>query len=246
MPDRVPSQSPSTGTDGQHKGGIAHHHFVEEGAFPRLQERTQTQLGFINSLLVTLAIGLLAFAANISSNSAELKRLGWREWLLLSSLVVLALSVLSGLRLAHNRLASHRVTTRVAWLRQLRDRYVSDPRGYELRRLRFQALFFENWAKYSLSKRAEKQQVNDTARELARIISGEYTSKGKTKSSGRSLNSLSKPDRAQIQDLTTELVEKLRGWYEVADVWTWRWLRVQTWCFIVGAALLLVVPVSYY
>jgi hypothetical protein len=44
----------------------------------------------------------------------------------------------------------------------------------------------------------------------------------------------------------TGLVEALRGWYDQADIWTWRWLRVQTGCFIAGAACLLVVPVSFY
>jgi hypothetical protein len=248
MPEPSPSQSPPAGADGQAKRTpAALRQFVEEGAFPLLQERTQTQLGFINSLLITLAIGLLAFAANASASSSELHRLEWRKWLLLSGLAVLALSVLSGLRLAHNRLASHRVTTRVARLRQLRDRYVSAPRGYELRRLRRQVLFFETWAKGSWSKRPEKEQVHKAARDLAAVIPDGYTAKGVAKANGQeALGSLPGPDRAQIADLATALVEALRAWYEQADNWTWRWLRVQTGCFIVGAVLLLVVPISYY
>jgi hypothetical protein len=248
MPEPSPGQSPPTGTDAQDRRDTDRpRQFVEEGTFPRLQERTQTQLGFINSLLITLAIGLLAFAANASASSAELHRLEWRKWLLMSGLAVLALSVLSGLRLAHNRLASHRITTRVARLRQLRNRYVSAPRGYELRRLRRQALFFETWAKGSWSKRLEKEQVHEAARDLAAVIPDGYTSKGAAKASGQeALGSLPKPDPAQIADRATALVEALRAWYEQADDWTWRWLRVQTGCFIVGAILLLVVPVSYY
>jgi hypothetical protein len=101
---------------------------------------------FINNLLVGLAIGLLAFAANASASSAGLDR-GWRRVVLLVGLAGLALSVLAGLRLAFNRLASHRVTTRVARLRQLRDRYSSAQGGaYELRRLGRQGLFFKKWA----------------------------------------------------------------------------------------------------
>src|SRR5258708_12776248 len=108
-PGGVPAQKPASG-------------YVEEGPFPRLQERTQTQLGFVNNLLVTLAVGLLAFAVNASASSAELHRLGWRRWLLLIGLLAMACSVLAGLRLAFNRLASPRITTRVASLPQLRVR----------------------------------------------------------------------------------------------------------------------------
>lgn len=237
----------TAGTDGQDDKGDGYaRHFVEEGAFPRLQERTQTQLGFINSLLITLAVGLLAFAANVSASSAELQRLGWRKWLLLAGLAVLVASALSGLRLAHNRLASHRVTTRVARLRQLRDRYIADSRGYELYRLCRQALFFQTWAKGSWSKRTERQQLRLAARGLASVIPCEYTSKTAAKAAGKKLDSLPKPAAAAINLAVTELVEALRGWYDQADIWTWRWLRIQTGCFIVGAACLLVVPVSFY
>ena len=130
MPEPNSDQGASPSTDEPNKSPterLPGHDYVEEGAFPRLQERTQAQLGFINSLLITLAVGLLAFAANASASSTELHRLGWRKWLVLAGVVVLACSVLSGLRLAHNRLASHRITTRVARLRQLRDRYRSEP-----------------------------------------------------------------------------------------------------------------------
>jgi hypothetical protein len=152
---------------------------VEEGAFPRLQERSQAQLGFINSLLVTLAIGLLAFAANASASSSELDRLGWRKWLLFVGLLLLASSVLAGLRLAFNRLASHRITTRVARLRQLRDRYRSEHRQYELRRLGRQAVFFEGWAKYSWTKVPEKKGVRGAAKELGNLIPEQYKVRGR-------------------------------------------------------------------
>lgn len=227
----------------------------EEGAFPRLQERTQTQLGFINSLLITLTVGLLAFAVNASASSAELSRLSWRKWLLFAGLVALTLSVLSGLRLAHNRLASHRVTTRIARLRQLRDRYQSENRSYELRRLARQAVFFQRWAKYSLSKVPEKGQLHDAAYGLAALIPHEYTvrreMKPPTDDHGRTSpgETPSTPARQYISGIppaTTRLVEALRTWCDRADDWTWRWLRVQTWSFIIGAVLLLVVPVSYY
>jgi hypothetical protein len=170
----------------------------EEGAFPRLQERTQTQLGFINSLLVTLAVGLLAFAVNASASSTELNRLGWREWLLFVGLVTLALSVLSGLRLALNRLASHRITTRVARLRQLRDRYRSESREYELRRLGRQSVFFQTWAKYSWSKVPEKKQVHGAARDLAALIPEEYKLRKQERATSEKVETPAKPDADTI------------------------------------------------
>ena len=48
-----PADSPPCDTGGSRKRPA---YLEEEGAFPQLQESTQTQLGFINSLLITLAI----------------------------------------------------------------------------------------------------------------------------------------------------------------------------------------------
>jgi hypothetical protein len=219
---------------------------VAEGTFPRLQERTQTQLAFINNLLITLAVALLAFAVNASANSPELDR-GWRKWLLLFGLLALALSVLAGLRLAFNRLASHRITTRVARLRQLRDRYRSEKGPFELRRLSRQAVFFETWARGSLSKRPEKQAVRSAAKALAELVPETSTpmtniTPGRVADAQRP----GSPDVSKILNATTGLVEALRSWYERADDWTWVWLRWQTWFFISGGVLLFVGPVIYY
>lgn len=248
-PSRQPSNGPEPPATARRR------HPDEEGAFSRLQERTQTQLGFVNSLLITLAIGLLAFAVNASASSAELSRLGWRKWLVFSGLVTLAFSVLSGLRLAHNRLASQRMTTRVARLRQLRDRYRSERRDYELQRLGRQAVFFERWAKYSWSKVPEKQHVHEAARDLATLIPDECKVRRRPKQPAEDTRppasgiGAERPSNQYIPGIpaaTTRLVEALRTWYERADDWTWRWLRAQTWLFIVGAVLLVVVPLSYY
>jgi hypothetical protein len=219
---------------------------VGEGAFPRLQERTQTQLGFINNLLVTLAVALLAFAVNALANSTDLDH-GWRKVTLFLGLMALALSVLAGLRLAFNRLASHRITTRVARLRQLRDRYASENGSYELRQLRRQAVFCMTWARRSLSKRAEKQAVRAAAKALAGLIPDASaqitdTAPGPVPHGRRP----GTPDVSQVTAATTRLVESLRTWYERADDWTWVWLRAQTWLFIAGGLLLLAGPVSYY
>ena len=249
MPEPSSDQGAPPSTDGPDKsptGSLPGREYVEEGVFPRLQERTQTQLGFINSLLITLAVGLLAFAANASASSTELHRLGWRKWLILAGVVVLACSVLSGLRLAHNRLASHRITTRVARLRQLRDRYRSEHRDDELQRLSHQAVFFQKWAKYSWSKVPEKKQVQSAARNLAALIPDEYKQKRRAKTANEKTGTSSRPYIPAVPPAVTRLVEADRTWYEQADDWTWWWLKVQTGSFMLGAICLVVVPFSYY
>jgi len=226
-----------------------------EGAFSRLQERTQTQLGFINNLLVTLAIGLLAFEVNASANSPGLDR-GWREVVLLLGLAGLALSVLAGLRLAFNRLASHRITTRVARVRELRDRYRSQKGGsYELRGLRRQALSSKTWAWWTHSKETQKQAVHTAAVNLAKLIP-ENTAKPTVERTGpiadstkATLGDGQQPATHSVPEITdaaNQLIDALRSWYERADDWTWVWLRLQTWCFIAGGLLLLAGPVIYY
>jgi hypothetical protein len=219
--------------------------YTEEGSFPRLQERVQAQLGFVNNLLTTLAVGLLAFAANASANSSELQHLGWREWLLFSGMILLALSLLAGIRLAHNRLQSHRITTRTARLRQLRDRLLEQHRSYEITRLARQANFFEDWAKYSQTKKAENSNIHTAARNLSSAIRV-YTKETTQRNGCRPRKGAVVMGVSPIANATTRLVEALRPWYEKADDWTWWWLRAQTWTFMVGSLLLLVVPLSYY
>jgi hypothetical protein len=220
---------------------------VGEGVFPRLQERTQTQLGFINNLLVTLAVGLLAFAVNASANSSSLDR-GWRKWLLFSGIVALTLSALAGLRLAFNRLASHRGTTRVARLRQLRDRYNSGNGSiYDFRRLGRQGVFFQTWARGSLSKRPQKRDVRSAARALANLIpdaSKPVTGSNMTPATDGQQSGT--PEVSAVTGAANQLVEALRSWYERADDRTWVWLRYQTWLFIFGGGFLLAGPVIYY
>jgi hypothetical protein len=257
MSEPSPNQGvPMGGSEsGSTAAGGAAQRDVEEGAFPRLQERTQTQLGFINSLLVTLAVGLLAFAANASASSTELDRLGWRKWLLFVGLLLLAFSVLAGLRLAFNRLASHRITARVARLRQLRDRYRSEHREDELRRLGRQAVFFEGWARYSWTKVPEKKGVHSAAKQLGDLIPEQYKVRGRENPSSGKLESRTGSDKEDnparvavdgIPVAATRLVEALRTWYEEADDATWWWLRIQGLSFAAGGVLLLVVPLSYY
>lgn len=82
--------------------------------YPRLQGRLQDQLAFVNNLLITLAVAVLAFAANAAVDRSELHSLGWRRWLLGAALVLLALSLVLGLGLAVSRLQSFRVTAQIA------------------------------------------------------------------------------------------------------------------------------------
>lgn len=241
----------------------------DEGVYPRLQERTQGQLSFLNNLLITLAVGVLAFAANGLTSSTELGDLGWRRWLLFSGLILLALSLLVGLRLAHNRLQSLRMTARVARLRQLRDRYKRKQKDYDRNQLRAQADFLEGWAGTSRirPRRKERGDIRREARNLKTKIDklpkdsqptggqgAETTSAGQTSPAGPDSTEPTtgkgsqKPASAAVKavtDATDELMKAVRKWYGEADKWTWLLLRAQTVSFILGGALLIVVPLSH-
>ncbi len=245
----------------------------DEEVYPRLQERTQGQLGFLNNLLITLTVGVLAFAANGLTSSGEQSHLGWRRWLLFSGLILLALSLLVGLRLAHNRLQSLRLTARVARLRQLGDRYEQEQDSYDKEQLREQAVFLQGWAGawWVRTKRRERKDIRDKAENLIAKIDkppedgqpagskgerADTTSTDQTSTAGpdgtdgtglttgKDVQKLATAKVAVITKATTNLMKAVRKWYVAADRWTWWWLRAQTVSFILGGALLIVVPLS--
>jgi hypothetical protein len=223
-----------------------HTRYIEEGSFPRLQERVQTQLGFLNNLLITLAIALLAFAANASANSSELQHLDRYKWLIFAGMILLACSVLMGIELAHNRLQSYRITTRTARLRQLRDRLEGEQRSYEKIRLAKQASFFAGWAKRAILEKKERADIDTAAKLLEDAIPERYKKEAGKRGAGQNGLDQTEIDVPSIADATTKLIETLRAWSEKADDWTWRWLGFQTWSFIIGALLLLIVSLIYY
>jgi len=211
--------------------------YAEEGPFRLLQERVISQLGFVNNLLITLAVAVLAFAANALADHAELRALVWRRWLLTSGLVVLAVSVLIGIMVAHNRLSALRISARTARLRQLRDRWRDEGRGLEFDRLRRQAEFFGRWG--SLPDDAVSEQVRKVrtaASALAQALPDSLRKASRETRRG--------PVGKAAWQTATDLVEALRGWSDRADERTWRWLRWQTGVFSLGAFLLLIVAMT--
>jgi hypothetical protein len=208
----------------------------EEDPFPRLQDRVIGQLGFVNNLLITLAVAVLAFAANALTDHAELRALGWRRWLITSGLVLLAVSVLTGIAVAHNRLSALRVSARTARLRHLRDRWRDQGRAYQFDRLRWHAAFFSKWGQPGLARKAASEHVRATATTLADALPDSLRKVRPWVSSD--------PAAAAAWHATTDLVDALRSWSDIADDQTWRWLRWQAGAFSVGALLLLVVALT--
>lgn len=210
--------------------------YAEEGPFPRLQERVMSQLGFVNNLLITLAIAVLAFAANALADHSELRALGLRRWLLTIGLFFLAVSVLVGIIVAHNRLSALRVSARTARLRQLRDRWRDQGRAFEFDRLRRQAVFFSDWGRRSLTNRAVSEQVRKEATALVDALPGFLRKASPETRRG--------PAGTATRRAASDLVEALRAWSDKADDRTWRWLRWQIGAFSAGALLLLIIALT--
>jgi len=129
-----------------------------EGTFARLQGRSQDQLAFVNNLLTTLALAVLAFAGGSALDKATRHELGWRRYLLGSALILLAVSLVIGVGLALNRLQSFRISARTARIRELRGPLKSDRRRHELKNLGDQAFFMEQWSRFDkVSRQAERE-----------------------------------------------------------------------------------------
>jgi len=233
-----------------------------EGAYPRLQGRSQEQLAFVNNLLTTLALAVLAFAAGSSAEWTKLHELSWRRYLLGTALLLLAISLVAGIWLALNRLQSFRISARTARIRQLRGPLESS-RSFELRRLRDQSEFLKDWSRSGLpSRRAERGEVKNRADELRRVIDADGRADKEIHGQARSqadphiapakevqpLDPARKgqPPKQDINDTATHLLDALRKWSEKADKLTWHLLYWQTFTFLAAAILLLIVPLSFY
>jgi hypothetical protein len=224
-----------------------------EEPYPRLQGRAQEQLAFVNNLLVTLALAVLAFAAAASTSPTDLSRLGWRRWLLGTALLLLAISLVVGIALALNRLQSFRITARHARVRQLRDRLAlgdfspEQLRRFDLERLCDQATFLEKWSRWGkLTGRRERRQVQDPADRLRGKIRDElrYLPAG-TRQERQSACS-GEADNETLGKAVGQLRGRLRAWMQKADSLTWVLIRVQVLFFFLAAIVLLIVPMSYY
>src|SRR6266446_3836177 len=89
----------------------------ERASFVRWQGRTITQFGFVTNLLLGLATAEMAFLLGVGLDRREgLTATSYAA--ILTSLVLLAASVVVGCWLTLNRLASFRVTAQVARRRQ--------------------------------------------------------------------------------------------------------------------------------
>jgi hypothetical protein len=202
------------------------------GSYPFLQGRSNQQLSFVNNLLTTLALAVIAYAAAASTDPSKLHVLGWRRPILGIALVSLAVSLLLGLGLAVNRMQVFRISARIARIRQLRDRL--GPKGdYETERLHSLSLSLIKWScPGHITRRRARIEAKEPACKLAQTTV---------------FNGVVDQDVLNnIKSCTDALLAALRRWTDRADALTWLLIRLQTLAFLAGSILLLVVPLTYY
>jgi hypothetical protein len=205
-----------------------------EGSYQELQGRSRQQLGFVNNLLITLALAVLVFAANVSTDPSKVGALGWRRYIFGSVLVLLAFSLLAGLGLSMNRLQVFRIDARIARLRELVGN-LAPGASYQLERIRHISRSLERWSKVSkLTHRRERSEIEGPARELAEMTVLDQAP-------------ASDPDAiSRIGNAVQQLIILLRKWSDKGDAFTWLLFRIQTLSFLVAAALIFVSTVTYF
>lgn len=88
----------------------------EKKSFIRWQDRSTEQLGFVNNLLVFLAAGILAFQSQLAISN---KVFGcFDRCLIIISILLIFISLVTGCKLAWNRLQSFRNTMRISRKKQ--------------------------------------------------------------------------------------------------------------------------------
>ena len=164
----------------------------DEGTYPRLQGRLQDQLAFVNNLLTTLSVAVLAFAAGAVGDPAKLHELGWRRGLFGAALLLLAASLLVGIGLAVNRLQSFRITAQIARIRELHDDLDLDWRDTDSVKVRLwrRSEFIATWSGFGL-KPPDGSSRDSWTRRTVRKLTG-------------------KAKRRKLEDPATLLAARLR------------------------------------
>jgi hypothetical protein len=205
-----------------------------EGSYAELQARSRQQLAFVNNLLITLALAVLAFAAGQASDPSRMSGMGSRRYVFGLGLVLLAVSLLAGLGLALNRLQVFRIDARIARLKELSVGLRPDQRS-QLDRIAYISGLLERWAKEGrVTRRKERQLVAEPARQLA-----EATRLGDGAVLGSEVIAGIKPKVEQVTSM-------LRTWSDKGDVLTWQLFRVQTLAFLAAAVLMLIAITAYF
>ena len=205
-----------------------------EGSYTQLQARSREQLAFVNNLLITLALAVLAFAAGQASDPSKLSVLGWRRYVFGAGLVLLAMSLLAGLWLALNRLQVFRIDARIARLKELNDKIAPDEWS-QLDRIAYISGQLETWANEGrITRRKERRNIANPAQKLALAAQ---------------LGDGVAPDPetiAGIRSSVEKVTSMLGTWSDKGDVLTWRLFRVQTLSFLAVAVLMLITIMAYF
>ena len=143
------------------------------------------QLSFYNNLLLTISVGFFSFSFKPNDNLAGLRvscvNIDWSFTFLVSSLMLVTLSILTGLFLVINRLQDFRLTRQINQIRQrafehsqvkLDERTPNEFSFWRRVGLAFQnypAITIEDCKNYKNATQSEKDRINFNFRELRNI-----------------------------------------------------------------------------
>jgi hypothetical protein len=227
--------------------------------FLRWQDITRRSLDFVNNVLIVLTSGLIAVVLNEAASATTVASL--HRWQLIcagTAVVLLGVSVATGVFTAANRLQSGRLTARRLRIGMLYRDIVSascdaeaasdlgaDP-GEAARQAAIQA---ESAAKGGdqVAERAEKPAIPWDERALTRLIQNlaglDSVTRRTIKSAADGCLTENRQRVARDSDAIDGLKLALREWSDKADDRTWWLIRIQLWSFLLGSAFFAAVPV---
>jgi hypothetical protein len=242
--------SPSRSTRGSGDSG-------DDDRFARWQDITRRSLDFVNNVLIVLTSGLIAVVLNEAASSTTVASL--HRWQLVcagTAVILLGVSVATGVFTAANRLQSGRLTARRLRIGMLYRGITSAERDADAEQAPSAAL--EAAEATGGADRAAEQGEQIAAepptdgkswdeRALTRLIQGlaglESLTRPTIRSAAERCLAKDRPGVVRDNGAIEGLKQVLREWSDGADNRTWWLIRIQLWSFLLGSAFFAAVPI---
>jgi hypothetical protein len=205
---------------------------TQESRFVRWQEKTQTQLGFLNDVLLALGAALIGFGLTQSDSADLYCESALKVWIFGIALLANAVSVAVGLGAATTRLRSMRMTMGRIRVEELEESITAKKNIDEIEVIENLKRKYNQWSEWTrLSWSENSKTLKKSAQARKDFLTNYVPASPEAEASNDGL--------AGIDDVK----KAAKNWEQGLDNWTWRLLWTQLILFGVGSTLFALISI---